>query len=120
MASNSRKARRTRVAEGIYTEGGSWIAIFRDQDGRQRSKTLPHVRNLTEAKKARRTLLADLEAKRIAPASRETVADAADAWLQTRHGRVRERTLEADRRGVGYLKRYFGNRRMQDVSPSDI
>src|SRR3954447_16586018 len=56
-------SRRKRMAEGLYIENGTWIAIYRDRDGRQRSKTLPFVRNLTEAKKARRTLLADLEAK---------------------------------------------------------
>jgi integrase len=108
------------MAPGLYIEGGKWVAIYRDLDGRQRSKTLPHVKNLTEGRKARRTLLVDLEAKRIAPASRLTVADAADAWLQSREGRVRDRTLEADRRGIGYLKRCLGNRRMQDVTPSDI
>jgi integrase len=118
--SSTSAPRRKRMAQGLYIEGGTWVAIYRDLDGRQRSKTLPFVRNLTDAKKARRTLLVDLEAKRIAPASRLTVTDAADAWLKSREGRVRDRTLEADTRGVGYLKRYFGTRRMQDVSPSDI
>src|SRR6516165_2596005 len=78
--------RRKRMAEGLYIENGKWLAIYRDQDGRQRSKTLPLVRNVSQAKKARRTLLADLEAKRIAPASNVTVTALADQWLASRRG----------------------------------
>jgi hypothetical protein len=37
--------RRKRMAEGLYVKRGRWIAIYRDDDGRQRSKTLPLVRN---------------------------------------------------------------------------
>jgi integrase len=48
------------------------------------------------------------------------VSEAADAWLESRRGRVRSRTLEADKRGIDYLKRYFNKHRVQDVSPSDI
>jgi integrase len=54
------------------------------------------------------------------PASKTTVSEAAHRWLDSRRGRVRVRTLEADARGVDYLKRYFGTRRLQDVSPADI
>src|SRR4051812_3018417 len=85
----TRAPRRKRMAEGLYIEGGKWVAIYRDQDGRQRSKTLTLVRNLTEARRARRTLLADLEAKRIAPASSITITALADQWLASRRGRVR-------------------------------
>jgi integrase len=95
------------------------VALYRHQ-GKQRSKVLPDVRTLSEAKKARRNLLTDLEAKRSAPASKVTVSEAAERWLDGRRGRVRERTLEADERGIDYLKRYFGTRRLQDVGPEDI
>src|SRR5262249_42083830 len=118
--SDTSAPRRKRMAEGLYTEGGSWVAIYRDQDGRQRSKTLPLVRNLTEAKRARRTLLADLEARRVAPASSITVAVLADQWLASRSGRVRARTYETDSRYVALVKSFFGRRRAQDVSPADV
>src|SRR5262249_13383383 len=104
-------SRRKRMAEGLYIESGNWVAIYRDHDGRQRSKTLPFVRNLTEAKRARRTLLADLEARRIAPASGITVAVLADDWLASRTGRVRERTSETDSRYVTLVKSFFGRRK---------
>jgi integrase len=108
------------MAEGLYIESGKWVAIYRDHDGRQRSKTLPLVRNLSEAKKARRTLLADLEARRIVPASGMTVSGLADEWLASRRGRVRPRTLETDSRYVALMKSFFGRRRVQDVVPADV
>lgn len=40
--------RRKRMAEGLYIENGNWVAIYRGPDGRQRSKTLRLVRNVTE------------------------------------------------------------------------
>jgi integrase len=112
--------RRKRMAEGLYIENGKWLAIYRDQDGRQRSKTLPLVRNVSQAKKARRTLLADLEAKRIAPASNVTVTALADQWLASRRGRVRARTYETDSRYVALVKTFFGRRRAQDVTPAEV
>ena len=40
--------------------------------------------SVTEAKKARRVLLTDLEAKRAVPSSKLTVAVLADEWLASR------------------------------------
>src|SRR5262245_54838813 len=108
------------MAEGLYIENGTWVAIYRDHEGRQRSKTLTFARTLTEAKKARRTLLADLEAKRIAPANSITVTVLADEWLDSRQGRVRPRTCETDARGVVLIKRYFGSERVQELDRRKI
>jgi len=76
--------------------------------------------NITQAKKARRNLLADLEAKRAVPSSKRTVSNLADQWLKTRLGRVRDRTYETDERYVALVKRHFGGGRVQDVNPRDI
>src|SRR5262249_11454323 len=103
-----------------YIESGKWVAIYRDRDGRQRSTTLPLVRNLTEAKKARRALLADLEAKRIAPASGVTVTTLAGEWLASRNGRVRPRTYATDLRYVALVNAFFGRRRVQEVTPANV
>lgn len=111
--------RRVRVAEGIYKESGSWIAVYR-YESKQRSQVLRGVSNVTQAKAARRRLLADLEAKRIAPASSTTVTALADEWLVSRQGRVRQRTYETDRRYVALVKRYFGTKRAQDVEPRHV
>ena len=118
MPGHSSKPRRVRRAQGIYTEGGSWIALYR-YEGKQRSKVLRGVSNITQAKAARRRLLADLEAKRAAPASTITVKAMADLWLASRRGRVRPRTFETDERYVALIKRYF-LKRVQDVEPRDV
>ena len=121
MQPDSSRPRRKRVATGIYVENGRWIAIYRDAlCGRQRSQVLRGVRNLTEAKKARRRLLADLEAKRSAPASTITVSALADEWMASRQGRVRSRTCETDARYVVLVKSFFRTRRVQDVTPGDV
>ena len=117
---STRGPRRKRMAEGLYIESGTWVAIYRDHDGRQRSKTLPLVRTLTEAKKARHTLLADLEARRIAHPSTITVVAVADEWLRSRRGRVRPRTYETDARYVSLVVGFFDRKRVQDVAPSDV
>ena len=74
--------RRVRVAEGIYRESGSWIAGYRCPiTGKWTTKALKGVRTLTEAKKARRALLADLEARRATPSSKQAVSALADESL---------------------------------------
>ncbi len=119
MHKQSPTSRRVRVAEGIYTESGSWIALYR-WEGRQRSKVLHGVTTLTEAKKARRALLADLEAKRAVPSSKLTIAVLADEWLASREGRVKPRTLETDERYVAYVRAFFASSRVQDVEPRQV
>ena len=93
---STRGPRRKRMAEGLYIESGNWVAIYRDHDGRQRSKTLPLVRNLTEARKARHTLLADLEARRIAHREHRHRRRSGRRVARSRTGRVRPRTYETD------------------------
>jgi hypothetical protein len=117
--SDSPSPRRVRVAEGIYRENGSWITLYR-WEGRQRSKVLKGTRNLSEARKARRQLLADLETKRAAPTSTITVSALAAEWLASREGRVKPRTFETDARGVALISRYFGGCRVQEVGRREV
>jgi integrase len=113
--------RRVRIAEGVFKESGSFLAGYRCPiTGKWTTKALKGVKTLTEAKKARRALLADLEARRATPSSRQTVSSLADEWLASREARVRARTFDTDRRYVALVKRYFGSKRVQDVEPRHV
>jgi integrase len=112
--SDSRKRRR--VATGIYLEAGSYVAGYSDPATRNwTTKALPNVRTLTEAKRARRALLTDLEAGRIAAPQSLTMTTLSDGWLESRAGRLRSRTVETDGRAVAMIQRFFGDTKVQQV-----
>jgi integrase len=104
------------VATGIYIEAGSYVLGFSDPiSGHWTTRAAPLVRNVTEARKARRALLADLEAGRVASPQSMTITSLAAEWLGSRSGRLRSRTVETDARAVAMIQRFFGDTKVQQV-----
>jgi integrase len=102
-------SKRRTVAPGIYRVGDNYYGGFtHPRTGNWTERKLAGARNKTEAKRARRDLLAKLAAGAVPPSTSLTLVALATAWLDTRRGRVRPRTLEADERNVDLIRKHFG------------
>ena len=114
--SDSPKPRRVRAAEAVYKQNGVYVAGFRDpESGKWTMPTLKGARTLTEAKRMRRKMITDREARRTASRSTLTLGTLAQEWLASRASLVRPRTLEKDTASVALIERFFGTARVQDI-----
>lgn len=106
---------RGRPVPGLYVRGGRFIAGFQE-GGRWAMRTL-EAESLTEARREREALIADLASGRAAPRSGVTFAEALADWQGSRT--LSERTIR-DERAVArrYLSKLL-TRRIQDVSVAD-
>jgi integrase len=120
MQTDSRKARRVRVAPGIYQQDGSYRAGFREPgSGRWRTRKLAAT-TLRDAKRERESLLAALREGRAAARSDVTVAALCAEWLATRQGRVGSGTYEYDEVQVQRITAVLGELRVQALTVADV
>jgi integrase len=120
MPNDLRKPRRQQVAEGIYRQDGALFANYREPGtGRLRLKKL-RANTPRDAKRERASILAALREGRAAARSDVTVSAFCDEWLQTRSGRVSERTFEYDQGMVKRITAVLGAMRVQDVEVRDV
>jgi integrase len=107
---------RGRPVPGLYARDGRFIAGLQE-GGRWTMRTL-EAETLTEARREREALIADLASGRAAPRSGVTFAEAFADWQASRT--LSERTLR-DERAVArrYLSKLL-SRRVQDVSVTDV
>jgi integrase len=120
MQTDSRKARRVRVAPGIYQQDGSYRAGFREHgSGRWRTRKLAAT-TLRDAKRERESLLAALREGRAAARSDVTVAALCAEWLATRQGRVGSGTYEYDEVQVQRITAVLGELRVQALTVADV
>jgi integrase len=106
---------RGRPVKGLYVRDGKFVAGIQEA-GRWTMRTLDAA-TLTEARREREALIADLAAGRAAPRSGVTFADAFADWQRSRA--LSERTIR-DERAVA--RRYLSTilaRRVQDVAAAD-
>jgi integrase len=84
---------------GIYKRGGSYVYVYRDRDGRQRSGS---ARTLDDAIKARRSLTARVDRGEDVVPKRVTFAEYAREWIETygRDGSLRPGTRQAYRNQI--------------------
>jgi integrase len=119
MQNDSRKARRVRVAPGIYQQDGTYRAGFREPGtGRWRTRKL-NATTLREAKRERESHLAALREGRQAARSDITLSALADEWLATRRGRVADGTYEYDLTQLKRIRPVLGDLRVQDITVTD-
>lgn len=107
---------RGRPVKGLYVRDGRFVAGLQE-GGRWTMRTL-EAESLTEARREREALIADLASGRAAPRSGVTFAEAFADWQHSRT--LSERTIR-DEQAVA--RRYLSKlvtRRIQDVSVSDV
>ena len=120
MQNDSSKPRRTRVAPGIYRQDGALFANYREPgNGRPRFTKL-QASTIRNAKKERESILAALREGRRARRSEITVTAFCREWLDTRRGRVADRTYEYDEGMVKRFTSVLGPMRLQDVTVRDV
>lgn len=118
-----RKRHTTRYPGCFYrlkTNGDRQYGVsYVDAQGRAHTKMLPVGANLEDAK----TLKADLDgkAKQGYVPSRKTVSELLDEWLVLRKGDIAPHTYATYKLMVeNHLKKAFGRRRVEELSPSDV
>jgi integrase len=107
---------RGRPVKGLYIRDGRFVAGLQE-GGRWTMRTL-EAESLTDARREREALIADLASGRAAPRSGVTFAETFADWQRSRT--LSERTIR-DERAVA--RRYLPNllaRRIQDVTPADV
>jgi integrase len=102
-----------------------YAAYYRDRDTGKQVQTALRASNLTEARRAQRDLLADLDAGRKVTPSSRTVATVADELIeQTRSlvdaGKKKPRTLETLEGNLKHVRASLGRRKVQDVTPDTV
>lgn len=112
--------RRVRVETGIYRRPDGQLEIgFTDAQGKQRwrgpFKGVKQARTARAQEHARRA-----RGERVADDPRLKFSDAAQAWWDARVTKLRPATQSAYRASLIHLREHFANRRMTDVSPSDV
>ena len=107
---------RGRPVKGLYVRDGRFVAGLQE-GGRWTMRTL-EAESLTEARREREALIADLASGRAAPRSGVTFAEAFADWQRSRT--LSERTVR-DEQAVArrYLSKLL-TRRIQDVSAADV
>lgn len=109
---------RNRPVKGIYLECGNFVAGYScPQTGRWTMKVLD-ADNLTEARKAREELLADLRAERVAAPSEETFGSLFAEWLDARN--LSDRTRRHERHLRDRHLEPLVALRVQDITPRDV
>jgi integrase len=120
MQNDSSKSRRVKVAPGIYRQDRSLFANYREPVSNRPRFTKLQASTIRDAKKERESLLAALREGRRARRSEITVASFCCEWLETRQGRVAERTYEYDEGMVKRITSVLGSMRLQDVTVRDV
>jgi integrase len=120
MPNDSRKPRRVRVAEGVYKQGDTLLANYREPGSGRSRLTKLRATTVRDAKRERASLLAALREGRQAARSEMTFAALFDEWLATRRGRVAERTLEYDETQAKRIKPVLGDLRVQAITVTDV
>jgi integrase len=120
--------------EGVYKRGGRYVAIWRDNRGRQRSRS---AATIGEAKAIRSAAQADVARGEYRTVSRMTFEDYACEWIASYRGRtargLRDATREDYARELGIdpatwqpfepvrgAVAYFGRRRLAEIEPRDV
>jgi integrase len=120
MPFDSPKPRRVRLAQGIYEQGDSLFAGYREPgSGCWRFKKL-QAHTLREAKKERDSILSALREGRRAPRSEIRLDALCREWLATRRGNVAERTIEYDEGMVARIVSVLGNLPVQEITVRDV
>ena len=107
---------RGRPVKGLYVRDGRFVAGLQE-GGRWTMRTL-EAESLTEARREREALIADLASGRVAPRSGTTFTEVFADWQQSRT--LSERTIR-DEQAVA--RRYLSNllsRRIQDIAVTDV
>ena len=118
---------------GIYRRGGRYLAIYRDNRGRQRSRS---AATLGEAKAIRKAAQADVVRGEYRALARVTFAEYAPDWIASYAGRTtrgfREETRREYRRDLGLdddgqpldpprgAVAFFGRMLLAEVEPRDV
>jgi hypothetical protein len=121
MATDTPEPRRIRVERNIYRRANGVYEIgFKDGTRRQRWRTVEG--GITAARAVRDELLARRgRGEQVAPKTRLTLADAAQAWLEGPVRDLRPRTDECYRNAVNtHLVPRFGKRRLDAITPDDL
>lgn len=107
--------------QGIYRRGDKFAVIYRDENGQQRQRT---ARTITDARKLRVQLVADVDAGRHRGISREKLRDYALEWIdryQGRNGSFREDTRADYRRDLDrYVLPQLGGLKLSEVTPRHV
>jgi integrase len=122
--STPKASRRTRFESGVYTritkDGKTVFEIgWRDAQGKQRWRIIDGgisaARAALTAEKARRA-----RGEKVTADPRLKFNAAADAWWAARAVRLRPATQNAYSAGLKHLRAEFGNRRMADITVTDV
>jgi integrase len=120
MPNDSPKPRRVRLARGVYRQGDSLFAEYREPNtGRQRATKL-QAQTVREAVKERQSILAALREGRRAPRSEVRLDALCREWLATRQGNVSDRTYEYDEGMVARIASVLGDMRVQEITVRDV
>lgn len=107
---------------GIFKRGDRYVAVYRDDDGRQCKKSCA---TLAEARTFKSTVTADKARGEFVVQSRVTVADYFDDWLPAYTGRTSRGIREQTKHQYGEQMRLhvlptLGRRRLADLGPRDV
>jgi hypothetical protein len=107
---------------GVYKRGSRFVAIYRDNLGKQRSKS---ARTTTEAKRIRTASMADVRRGEYQEKSRRRFDEYAREWIDTyqgSRGRGLRETTRAGYRSALELRAipYFGRKLLSEITTPDI
>lgn len=120
----SRKRHSTRFP-GVYfresLQGRRYVVMYSDANGRRLSKTLPLGSTLEDARTYQGQMRARKAQGDTLVRTQKTVSNLLDDWLEQRRPALAEKTIELYEWALEkHLKPEFGNRKVVNLSPSDV
>ena len=103
---------------GVYRRGSRYVVRYRDPQGKQRQRA---ARTLSEARRIRSEVSADIQRGEYRAESKMTFVEYATEWVETYTGRTsrgfREESRDEYRRDLRRATAFFGSRRLAEIDP---
>ncbi len=120
-ATDDHRAFRPTRTPGIYQRGSRYVVRFRDQDGKQRSRSYA---TMNAAKAGHAELRTDVHRGEYRADTKQTFREYADEWKRTYQGRtgrgIREETLTEYRRDLDRAIAFLGKHRLASLTTKHV